>query len=68
MTSYDASDNRTSHERKLYQLYSYNSQNESYDVSKTINDPSSLYVNMNNGNNLNIQAQLSYSTTIARRP
>lgn len=66
MTSYDASDNRTSHERKLYQLYSYNSQNESYDVSKTINDPSSLYVNMNNGNNLNIQAQLSYSTTIAR--
>ena len=33
---------------------------------KTINDPSSLYVNMNNGNNLNIQAQLSYSTTIAR--
>lgn len=66
MTSYDASDNRTSHERKLYQLYSYNSQNESYDISKTINDPSSLYVNMNNGNNLNIQAQLSYSTTIAR--
>lgn len=65
MTSYDASDSRTTHERKLYQLYSWNSPNQSYDVSKTINDPSSLYVSAGNGNNLNIQAQLSYSTTIA---
>ena len=65
MTSYDASDSRTTHERKLYQLYSRNSPNQSYDVSKTINDPSSLYVSAGNGNNLNIQAQLSYSTTIA---
>lgn len=52
MTSYDASDSRTTHERKLYQLYSWNSPNQSYDVSKTINDPSSLYVSAGNGNNL----------------
>lgn len=66
MASYDANDSRTTHERKLYQLYSYNPQNETYDVSKKINDPSSLYLAVNNGNNLNIQAQVSYTTTLAK--
>ena len=66
MASYDANDSRTTHERRLYQLYSYNPQSETYDVSKRINDPGSLYLGVSNGNNLNIQAQVSYAATLAK--
>ena len=66
MASFDARDSRETHERKLYQLYSYNTQNDTYDISKTVNDPSSLYLGTSTSNNLNLQAQLFYKTTIAQ--
>lgn len=66
MASYDAGDNRGTNERKIYQLYSYDSKNDSYDVSKTVNDPSSLFLGVTTSNNLNLQAQLSYKMTIAK--
>lgn len=66
MASFDAGDSRETHERKLYQLYSYNTQNDTYDISKTVNDPSSLYLGTSTSNNLNLQAQLFYKTTVAQ--
>lgn len=64
MASYDAKDERTTHERKTYTLYSYDKVNDQINPSRTLQDPPTLYLAMNNNNNLNIQAQVSYSTTI----
>lgn len=66
MASYDANDSRTTHEKKTYQLYSFDRQTGNYNVSRTLQDPSSLYLYLDNGNNLNIQAQLSYTATVAK--
>lgn len=66
MTSYDAGDSRTTHERKLYTLYSYDRLNQEINASRTIQDPPTLYLSMNNNNNLNMQAQVSYTTTLAQ--
>lgn len=66
MASYDGKDSRTTHERKSYRLYSYDPQADKINQVKTIQDPSSLNLNMDNSSNLNIQAQVSYQTTIAK--
>jgi len=66
MASYDAKDGRTTHERKTYTLYSYDKVNDQINPSRTLQDPATLYLSMNNGNNLNIQAQLNYTKTILK--
>ncbi len=58
LLSYDARDSRTTHERKKYSLYVYDSEKQ---ISHIMQNPSNLYVSVENGNRLNLQYEIGYN-------
>ena len=64
MGSYDAKDSRSTTERRVYNLYSYDDQADEINKVRTRNNPATLSSHMDINSAQNIQSSITYETTI----